>query len=256
MSTRTSLTRTAGVAASATFTLSGAAGNLEAVTIGQRVYIFMTTLVAGVVNQVLIGATAAASLDNLKSAVNRSAGEGSTYGSGTVAHEDVEATTNTDTTQLFVARAPGAWGNALLSVEGMANGAFGGAVFAGGVSETDVLSKTAAATGPDVDVAAFSSAAEKAGWVIELLILSLTGVGANPRARFAILDTVDNWSASIVGPSFNVEGPIGGDGVKLSIPHRDFPSLRIGVTSAELRCNLVEISSGETVEYSAFLVTP
>lgn len=51
-------------------------------------------------NEVLIGASAAAALDNLKSAINASAGAGSTYSTGTDAHPQVTAGTNTDTTQV------------------------------------------------------------------------------------------------------------------------------------------------------------
>lgn len=59
--------------------------------------------VANVPNQVLLGANAAAMLDNLKSAINNTAGEGTTYSSGTRAHPEVTATTNTDTTQVVQA---------------------------------------------------------------------------------------------------------------------------------------------------------
>lgn len=60
--------------------------------------------VDSIANEVLIGASAAAFLDNVKSAINGTAGEGTTYSTGTVAHPLIEATTNTDTTQLFVSR--------------------------------------------------------------------------------------------------------------------------------------------------------
>lgn len=59
--------------------------------------------VANVLNEVLLGANAAASLDNLKLAINNSATEGTQYSAGTKAHPLVDATTNTDTTQLVTA---------------------------------------------------------------------------------------------------------------------------------------------------------
>lgn len=59
--------------------------------------------VANVLNEVLLGANAAASLDNLKSAINNTATEGTTYSYGTKAHPLVTATTNTDTEQTVVA---------------------------------------------------------------------------------------------------------------------------------------------------------
>lgn len=66
----------------------------------------VTTEVAGVanvVNEVLLGANAAASLDNLKLAINNSATEGTQYSWGTKAHPLVTAGTNTDTTQVVTA---------------------------------------------------------------------------------------------------------------------------------------------------------
>lgn len=68
------------------------------------------TLTGGVdtvANEILIGASAAATLDNIKSAINGTTGAGTTYSLGTVANPLFEATTNTDTTQLFVARVGG-----------------------------------------------------------------------------------------------------------------------------------------------------
>lgn len=54
-------------------------------------------------NEVLIGGTAAAALDNLKLAINGGATAGTEYSTGTDAHSEVTATTNTDTTQVVQA---------------------------------------------------------------------------------------------------------------------------------------------------------
>lgn len=108
----------------------------DTVTIGSRVYTFVEALTTA--DQVLIGAAAADTLDNLKAAVNGDAGEGTTYGTGTEAHADVDATTNTDTTQLFVAKTVGEGGNAIAKAEDSDHldwdGA--GAFFTGGVNAT------------------------------------------------------------------------------------------------------------------------
>lgn len=54
--------------------------------------------------EVLLGASAAAELDNLKIAINASGGtEGTEYSTGTPAHPQVTATTNTNTTQVVQA---------------------------------------------------------------------------------------------------------------------------------------------------------
>lgn len=82
------------------------------VTIGAIEYTFKTALsLTPTAYEVLIGASDATALDNLKSAINATAGAGTTYGTGTVAHPDVVATTNTDTTQKVVARVPGTAAN-------------------------------------------------------------------------------------------------------------------------------------------------
>lgn len=85
------------------------------VTIGDVTYTFKTAMTGGTgdPNEVLIGVSVATALDNLKSAVNASAGEGSTYGTGTVANPDVTAGTNTDTTQALNAVVAGTDGNDL-----------------------------------------------------------------------------------------------------------------------------------------------
>lgn len=80
---------TEGEAAEGSFTVDANPAALETVTLGARVYTFVTTLSAA--NQVLIGATPAATADNLTRAINASAGAGTNYGTGTVAHADVTA---------------------------------------------------------------------------------------------------------------------------------------------------------------------
>lgn len=60
--------------------------------------------VANVVDEVLLGANLAASLDNLKLAINNSATEGTEYSAGTKAHTQVTATTNSNTQQTVEAR--------------------------------------------------------------------------------------------------------------------------------------------------------
>ncbi|MCK9320350.1 hypothetical protein, partial [Methanoculleus sp.] len=89
-------------------------GGLEAdtVTIGSTEYTAVASLSAPTVaNEVMIGASAAEFLDNLKSAVNQSAGSGSAYSVGTVKNPIVVATDNADTTQKFIAREPGTAAN-------------------------------------------------------------------------------------------------------------------------------------------------
>lgn len=118
--------------AKATLTLSGAVSNNDTVTIGNKTYTFKTALTP-TEGEVLIGGSAAIALDNLKSAVNHTGTPDTDY-SCAAAHTQVNATTNTDTTQLFVSKVIGTASNAYASTETMANGSFGGATFSGGLA--------------------------------------------------------------------------------------------------------------------------
>jgi hypothetical protein len=128
----------------------------ETVTVNDKTYSFVDVLsetngATAIINQVLFGADSAAALDNLKSAVNGTAGEGTTYSTGTEQPTDVLATTNTNTEQTFEAQTIGPGGNAYPVATDIANGSFGEGVttFEGGYSDdgkTIVLDSSAAAT--------------------------------------------------------------------------------------------------------------
>ncbi len=121
----------------------------DTVTIGDTVYTFkaaLTTDPAAVPYEVLIGVSAATALDNWKSAINATTGEGTTYGTGTEAHPDVEATTNSDTTQVVAALVAGADGNSIATTEDSDHLSWGATTLWGGSLLGD-LTKTAADTG-------------------------------------------------------------------------------------------------------------
>jgi hypothetical protein len=122
-----------------------APANDVTVVIGARTYTFKTTL-TGAANEVLIGASAAAALDNLKSAINATAGAGTTYGTGTVAHEFVVATDNADTTQKIQARVPGVAANTLATTESSATLSWADTTLGGGTGASNPGVTTAAAT--------------------------------------------------------------------------------------------------------------
>tara|TARA_R110000772_G_C13310278_1_gene440221 strand:- start:12926 stop:15094 length:2169 start_codon:yes stop_codon:yes gene_type:complete len=71
------------IKATGTLTLTANPLDTETVVIGTQTYTFLTSFVDAAAN-VLIGADAAASLDNLRAAVNLEAGAGSLYGTATV----------------------------------------------------------------------------------------------------------------------------------------------------------------------------
>lgn len=129
---------TAGTKASAELTFSGVAlTDGDTVTIGARVYTYKTVL-TGAANEVLIGAVTA-SLANLKAAVNGAAGAGTIYGTGTVAHADVDATILTGTTVLlFEAKLAGIAGNLIAKSEASTNLLWdAGTTFLGGLDASD-----------------------------------------------------------------------------------------------------------------------
>jgi len=90
--------------------------------------------VNAVANEILIGASAAATLDNIKSAINGTAGAGTTYSTGTVAHTQIDATTNTDTTQVFASKSSvsHAVADALATTETATELSFGATTLGGG----------------------------------------------------------------------------------------------------------------------------
>lgn len=154
---------TAGVAASGVLTSSGAmvAGSHavtvftsdgtafadgETVTLNTTVYTFKTAL-TGAAYEVLIGADAAASLDNLKLAVNGTESSlGIKYGFGTLAHPTIVAYTNTDTAQTFMARVPGLTANTYPTTETCGHASFPDTTLGGGTGASDPGVTTAAAT--------------------------------------------------------------------------------------------------------------
>jgi hypothetical protein len=121
--------------ASALLTLAGNAVADEDVVIGSVTYTWKAS-VAATADEVLVGADAAASLVNLKAAINDSGGSG--YGSATVENPDVEATTLTATTLLMNAKVGGTAGNSLDSTETMTNGSFGDTTFGSGAVSSGV----------------------------------------------------------------------------------------------------------------------
>lgn len=102
------------VAATGTFDMPANPLDTETVTIGATSYTFQTVLVDAADN-VLIGATAEDSLDNLLAAVNTEAGAGVLYGTGTVQNVSVFLTDLPDEQVEATARTPGAAGNTVVT---------------------------------------------------------------------------------------------------------------------------------------------
>lgn len=114
------------------------------VTIGLTVYKFVTALTTGPTHpyEVLIGATASDTLDNLKSAINATAGTGTTYSSGTPANSDVTATTKTSTTLKVVANTAGTGPNTLATTETSTHLSWADTTLGGGTGNSNPGSTT------------------------------------------------------------------------------------------------------------------
>ena len=101
---------------------------------GNQTYTFVAALsTTPTANQVLVGATDAASLTNLANAINAGSGAGVTYGSPTVANTSAKATASA-TSITLTALTPGLAGNSInTSSTGTAN-TFGAADLSGGTA--------------------------------------------------------------------------------------------------------------------------
>lgn len=112
-----------GAQATQVLTISATTGaNTQTVTIGGKVYTFLTSLVDAA-NNVLIGASATAMGDNLVAAIMGTAGAGTTYGTGTVVNAYWTAVNVTGTVTLTAIEYGPVTGGA--NSETLTNSAFG-----------------------------------------------------------------------------------------------------------------------------------
>ena len=131
ITTDTDRTADGTVQAVGTLTFTGNALDTETVTIGSRTYLWQTTL-TNVDGNVLIGATATDSRNNLKAAINLETGAGTLYAAATTIHTAVRATSSGGNL-VATAIVPGTGGNSIASTELMANASWGGVNLSGGV---------------------------------------------------------------------------------------------------------------------------
>lgn len=119
----------------------------DTVTIGTQTYTFVTALNSTpTANEVLVGATEAASLTNLANAVNGGSGAGATYGGPTVANTSASAAA-TATSVVFTALLKGTSGNGIATAETGAANTFGATSLANGTAgSVNDLSNIADAT--------------------------------------------------------------------------------------------------------------
>ena len=121
-----------GIPATGILTLTTNALNNETVTIDTKVYTFQTTL-TNVDGNVLIGATASDSIDNLIAAINLAAGSGTTYAAATVVHPTVSASAGTGNTMNVFAKTSGSSGNSIATTETLTGGSWISTTLVGGL---------------------------------------------------------------------------------------------------------------------------
>lgn len=133
----------------------------ETMTIDGVQYTFRTTL--GIAqNEIAIGANVAASLDNMKQAINQgdtayptaatNEGRGTNWSTQTVRHPTVTATTNANTTQVVQANDYGVRPNSYITADTAVTGSWTGTTLAGGVANVpdEILIQVSAAVTLDV----------------------------------------------------------------------------------------------------------
>lgn len=101
--------------------------------------------VAAIPNEVLLITSAAVALDNLQFAINAAGGTGDyggagiEFSTGTVAHPQVVATANANTTQVVQARQPGVLANTIATLETSSHLAWGATTLASGAGDNTVV---------------------------------------------------------------------------------------------------------------------
>ena len=124
----------------------------DTVTVGTQTYTFVTALNSTpTANEVLVGASEAASLANLANAVNGGSGAGATYGSPTVKNADATAFA-TATSVVFTARVKGTTGNGIATAATGSSNTFANTSLLGGTAGSvndlsNIADATAALTG-------------------------------------------------------------------------------------------------------------
>lgn len=182
-----------GTYASATLDLTAQPAAADTVTIGADTYTFVAAasdLVATTANQVVIGSSVQATLQNLQAAVNGTGGAGTTYSAATVLNSAAEISNVNGGSATIQAALPGTAGNTI-AISTTITDTSGG--FAGGVS--DLGGGTAAA---DLSTPA---AAQSALTSIEAAIASVAAdrgdIGSGINQMNAAVDVINNTSQNL-----------------------------------------------------------
>lgn len=137
------------IPATGTLTLTANPLDTETVTIGATTYTYQTALV-DLPDNVLIGATTTDSLNNLRSAVNLEAGEGVSYGTGTLANVQAALSDLPGDQVLATARTAGTAANSEPTTTTITGGSWSAATLLGGLDIPTNSEFTVSALPPEV----------------------------------------------------------------------------------------------------------
>lgn len=124
------------VQATSTLTAAGVFTDTQTVVCGGKTYTTQTTL-TNVNGNVLIGASAAATLQNLYDAINLTGTVGTQYATAMTLNPDVYASAVTATTLVIKAKVPGTIGNSLPTTETQTNASWTSTVMASGTGSVN-----------------------------------------------------------------------------------------------------------------------
>lgn len=119
-----------------------------------------------------------------------------------------------------------------------------------------LLTKTAVytpigAAGVDISAAAYATQ----DWTIFIRVTNLSAASGTPGARFVIQDSVNDFVAFESGPCADFRGAVNAAAtITKEFRKRDFPLMRFGTASAEVRVALTQIQgTTPTCTYEAWI---
>lgn len=121
------------VAGTGVYTLSGLPLENETVSIDGVTYTFKAVILTA--NDILLGVSASACLDNLIAAINGAGGAGTTYGTGTAVHPTVTAAVGAGDTMGVTAKTAGASSSLIETSDMLTNGFWTTPTLVGGVDD-------------------------------------------------------------------------------------------------------------------------
>ena len=247
-------------AATGILTATGNFSNGDTVTTGSKTYTFQTVL-TNVDGNVLIGATASDSLDNLIAAINLGAGSGTVYAAATTSNTFVSAAAGAGDTMDATALTAGAAGNLIATTETSANASWGGATLSGGLSGNvkvlligELPSSTTAAIG--VVTTLGTVAAQNTSFGQHSLALVAGSSAILPKNLAEIHDGATHdpilSSGRTIYALFQTESATDGSTMTGTTPNRaQLSFVRLNVSGTALEACPVADIQGKTVHYAS-----